>query len=249
MNHINGVTLNNVHVRYGSVQALDGATVTFTPGQVTALIGVNGSGKSTLFKSIIGDVQPQEGSVRIAGRAPTQARAAGLVSYVPQTEAVDWDFPVSVRDVVMMGRYHLLGLTRRPRRVDHDAVADALDRVELSTLADRQIGELSGGQRKRAFIARAIAQQAQVVLLDEPFAGVDKPSEATIVALLRQLATQGATVVVSTHDLSSLTDLADHAVLLLRSVKYAGPVELALTPEKLSLAFGLATGTSGAPTA
>lgn len=158
---------------------------------------------------------------------------------MPQSEDVDWTFPVSVRDVVMMGRYGRLGLTRRPRPEDHRAVDAALERVELGDLADRQIGRLSGGQRKRAFVARGIAQDAGVLLLDEPFAGVDKKSEATIVRLLREIAADGRTVLVSTHDLHALPSLADEAVLLLRRVVFQGAVDEALRPELLARAFGL----------
>lgn len=158
---------------------------------------------------------------------------------MPQSEDIDPTFPISVRDVVMMGRYGALGLTRRPRAVDRVAVAEALERVELSDLAGRQIGQLSGGQRKRVFVARAIAQGASLLLLDEPFAGVDKRSEATIVRLLRELAASGRSVLVSTHDLHALPQLADDAVLLLRTVMFHGPVREALEPERLATAFGL----------
>src|SRR5690606_2380081 len=137
-----------------------------------ALVGMNGSGKSTLFKAIIGLVRPVRGEVLMHGRPPSRARAEGLLGYVPQSEEVDWRFPVSVRDVVMMGRYGRLGMTRRPGAADRAAVEEALERVDLVDLADRQIGRLSGGQRKRAFVARGLAQGARVVLLDEPFAGV-----------------------------------------------------------------------------
>ena len=158
---------------------------------------------------------------------------------MPQSEDIDPTFPISVRDVVMMGRFGALGLTRRPRAVDRVAVAEALERVELSDLAGRQIGQLSGGQRKRAFLARAIAQGANLLLLDEPFAGVDKRSEATIVRLLRELASSGRSILISTHDLHALPQLADDAVLLLRTVMFHGPVREALEPERLATTFGL----------
>jgi manganese transport system ATP-binding protein len=240
------IEVDDVAVRYGEVTALDGVLLTVPAGRVTGLIGMNGSGKSTLFKSITGLVAPTRGSVRIGGAEPRVARKAGLVGYVPQSEDVDWSFPVSVRDVVMMGRYGRQGVTRRPRAVDRAAVDAALERVELSDLADRQIGALSGGQRKRAFVARGLAQEAGVLLLDEPFAGVDKRSEATIVRVLRQLAADGATVLVSTHDLHALPELADEAVLLLRRVLFHGAVAEALRPGRLAAAFGLDTGASGA---
>lgn len=234
-----GIEISGVSVRYRDIAALEDVTLTVAPGRVTALIGMNGSGKSTLFKSIAGLVRPASGQVTVAGQTPAAARRHGLIGYVPQSEDVDWTFPVSVRDVVMMGRYGRLGPTRRPRAEDHRAVDAALERVELSDLADRQIGRLSGGQRKRAFVARGIAQDAGVLLLDEPFAGVDKKSEATIVRLLRELAADGRTVLVSTHDLHALPSLADEAVLLLRRVVFQGAVDEALRPELLARAFGL----------
>lgn len=233
------IEVEDLVVRYGNVVALDGVTLSLPPGQVTGLIGMNGSGKSTLFKAIMGMVRPDQGSVRLNGLSPSLARKRGLVGYVPQSEDVDWDFPVSVRDVVMMGRYGHLGLTRRARGVDLAAVADALERVELTDYADRQIGQLSGGQKKRAFVARGLAQDAQILLLDEPFAGVDKRSEATIVRLLKEVAADGRTILVSTHDLHALPRLADEAVLLLRKVLFQGSVQDALRPESLALTFGI----------
>jgi len=233
------IEVKDLVVRYGDVVALDGVTLSLPPGQVTGLIGMNGSGKSTLFKAIMGMVRPDHGSVLLDGVSPTLARKRGLVGYVPQSEDVDWEFPVSVRDVVMMGRYGHLGLTRRPRALDRAAVAEALERVELTDYADRQIGQLSGGQKKRAFVARGLAQDAQILLLDEPFAGVDKRSEATIVRLLKEVAADGRTILVSTHDLHALPRLADEAVLLLRKVLFQGSVQDALRPESLALTFGI----------
>jgi manganese transport system ATP-binding protein len=233
------IEVEDLVVRYGDVVALDGVTLSLPPGQVTGLIGMNGSGKSTLFKAIMGMVRPDHGCVRLNGMSPSVARKRGLVGYVPQSEDVDWEFPVSVRDVVMMGRYGHLGLTRRARAVDRAAVADALERVELTDYADRQIGQLSGGQKKRAFVARGLAQDAQILLLDEPFAGVDKRSEATIVRLLKEVAADGRTILVSTHDLHALPRLADEAVLLLRKVLFQGSVQDALRPESLALTFGI----------
>ncbi len=236
---MSAIEVTGVTVRYGDVLALDDVSLTVAAGRVTGLIGMNGSGKSTLFKTIISLVRPAAGHVRLDGADPASARRKGLIGYVPQSEDVDWNFPVSVRDVVMMGRYGAQGLTRRARPDDRAAVDEALERVELSHLADRQIGQLSGGQRKRAFVARGIAQGAGILLLDEPFAGVDKRSEATIVRLLRELAADGDTVLVSTHDLHALPSLADEAVLLLHRVLFHGPVDEALKPEMLARAFGL----------
>ncbi|WP_168583684.1 metal ABC transporter ATP-binding protein [Gephyromycinifex aptenodytis] len=229
----------DVVVRYGEIVALDGVSLDVEAGKVTGLIGMNGSGKSTLFKAIMGMVRPDNGTVLLNGGDPGAARTSGIVGYVPQSEDVDWAFPISVRDVVMMGRYGRMGLTRRPRAIDQAAVDAALERVELTDFADRQIGQLSGGQKKRAFVARGIAQGAHIMLLDEPFAGVDKRSEATIIRLLRELADDGCAILVSTHDLHALPNLADEAVLLLRRVLFHGPVDEALRPENLALTFGL----------
>lgn len=236
------IAVDGVSVRYGDVVALDGVDLDLQSGRVCALIGMNGSGKSTLLKAIVGLVRPTHGTVLLGGEQPAVARRRGALAYVPQSEDVDWRFPVSVRDVVMMGRYGRQGPTRRPRAEDRAAVDDALARVDLTDLADRQIGRLSGGQRKRAFVARGIAQDAGLLLLDEPFAGVDKPSEATIVRLLRDLAEEGRTVLVTTHDLAAVPALADEAVLLLRRVLVQGTPADVLTPENLSRAFGLETG-------
>lgn len=233
------IEVDDLTVRYGDVLALNRVSMRLEPGRVCGLVGMNGSGKSTLFKAIMGMVRPDRGTVRISGVAPSAARRLGRIGYVPQSEAVDWAFPVSVRDVVMMGRYGHQGITRRVRAADVAAVHDALERVELTEYADRQIGQLSGGQRKRVFVARCIAQDAEVLLLDEPFAGVDKRSEATMVRLLRELAADGRAVLVSSHDLHALPVLADEAILLLRRVLFQGPVEAALRPEQLARAFGL----------
>ena len=231
--------VERVTVHYGEVLALDAASLTLQPARICGLVGMNGSGKSTLFKSIMGMVKPDSGRVLINGHPPARARKKAEIGYVPQSEDVDWAFPLSVRDLVMMGRYGQLGFTRRPRKADRDAVEHALERVELSDFGDRQIGQLSGGQKKRAFVARGIAQGATTMLLDEPFAGVDKRSEATITRLLRELSADGCTILVSTHDLHGLPQLCDEAVLLMRKVLMHGSPDVVLQPENLAMAFGL----------
>ncbi|MDV7242449.1 MULTISPECIES: metal ABC transporter ATP-binding protein [Rhodococcus] len=233
------VEVQDVTVHYGDVLALDRVSLSLQAGRVCGLVGMNGSGKSTLFKTIMGTVKPDTGTVRINGQAPAAARKTGVLGYVPQSEEVDWAFPLSVRDVVMTGRYGRMGLTRRPGKADRSAVDHALERVELTDLADRQIGQLSGGQKKRTFVARGIAQEATILLLDEPFAGVDKRSEATITTLLRELAGAGAAILVSTHDLHALPALADEAILLMRTVLAHGDPTLVLQPVNLASAFGL----------
>ncbi len=241
--------VDSVTVRYGPVLALREATLAIQPGRVCGLVGMNGSGKSTLFKSIMGLVRPETGTVRIHGRSPAQARKAGVVGYMVQSEAIDWAFPLSVRDVVLTGRYGYMGPIRRARGTDQRAVDDALERVGLADYQHRQIGQLSGGQRKRAFLARCIAQGADLLLLDEPFAGVDKRSEATISTLLRDLASSGATILVSTHDLHTLPELADEAILLMQTVLLHSDPQTALQPQHLARAFGLdiLSGTPGRP--
>lgn len=231
--------IEDLAVRYGEVTALDGLGVHIAAGEVTGLVGMNGAGKSTLFGAIMGTVPVASGRIRLDGEDPARARRRGAIGYVPQGEAIDASFPVSVADVVMMGRYGHQGLTRRPRPADRRAVAEALARVELEDLARRPIGRLSGGQRRRAFVARGLAQGARTLLLDEPFAGVDKRSEALLVAVLRELAADGCTVLVSTHDLHALPELAHSAVLLRRRLLFHGPVAEALEPARLARAFGL----------
>ncbi|PDP88047.1 ABC transporter [Glycomyces fuscus] len=239
------IEVTDATVRYGDVLALDGVSLSVAPGRVCGLLGTNGSGKSTLFKTVLGLVPAERGRVRILGHTGAAARRRGLVGYVPQSEQVDWAFPVRVRDVVMMGRYGRMGQRRRARPADREAVDHALDRTHLADLADRQIGALSGGQRKRAFIARAIAQGADVLLLDEPFAGVDKRSEGRITELLLQLRGEGHTLLVSTHDLAQVPALCDEAVLLQRRVLAHGSPEQVLRPETLMEAFGVHTDERG----
>jgi manganese transport system ATP-binding protein len=239
------ITVNGLYVDYNSVTALDGVDLTVEARTICGLIGVNGSGKSTLFKSLMGLVQPTRGSVRLFGLESGQSRKMNLVTYVPQSEDVDWTFPVCVRDVVMMGRYGKLGPMRRARRPDRDAVDQALERVGLADLQHRQIGELSGGQRKRAFVARGIAQDAALMLLDEPFAGVDKSSEAALVALFRDLRDEGRTILVSTHDLAGIPQLCDEAVLLHRHLLAHGSPESVLTNDNLARAFGTMPAAAG----
>lgn len=233
------IETRGVSVRYGEVVALEDATLAVERGRVCGLVGTNGAGKSTLFKAIMGSVKLASGSVRIGGGDPARARRAGEVGYVPQSEDVDWSFPLTVREVIMTGRYGRMGLTRRATEADRAAVERAIGRTELDELQDRQIGELSGGQRKRVFVARGLAQEAGILLLDEPFAGVDKRSEATISRVLREHAAGGGTVLVSTHDLAALAALADEAALMARKILVHGTPEEVLQPEHLTRAFGL----------
>ena len=226
-------------VRYGDVVALEDVDLVVGPGEACGLVGVNGSGKSTLLKAVVGLVRPRAGEVTVLGGPADRARRAGLVAYVPQADDVDRDFPVDVADVVLMGRYHRMGWRRRPGPADRAAVAAALERVGLADLAGRQVGRLSGGQRQRVLLARALAQEARLLLLDEPFTGVDAVSEAAVTAVLRDLVADGCALVVSTHDLAALPALCARSVLLQGRVLAHGPTAEVLTPDNLARVFGL----------
>ncbi|GAA2563258.1 manganese transport system ATP-binding protein [Neomicrococcus aestuarii] len=236
--HPLAIEIADLSVHYGQNVALSGVDFELPRGELCGLVGVNGSGKSTLFKSIMGLVTPLSGTVQVFGHTSLEARRLGLLSYVPQSEAVDWDFPLSVREVVMMGRYGHMNFIRQVTAADRRAVDEALERVDLTDLQHRQIGELSGGQRKRAFVARGLAQDCQLLLLDEPFAGVDVSSERLISDLLRDYAASGRTVLISTHDLAGVPKLCSSAVLLQRRVVAAGDPAAVLTIENIEQAFG-----------
>lgn len=226
------VTYRNGHT------AIRNASFELPTGTITALVGVNGSGKSTLFKAIMGFVRLAKGEISVLGMPVAQALKRNLVAYVPQAEEVDWNFPVLVEDVVMMGRYGQMNFFRMPRPADHAAVEAALARVEMTQFRKRQIGELSGGQRKRVFLARALAQDSRVILLDEPFTGVDVKTEDQIIALLRQLRDEGRVMLVSTHNLGSVPEFCDRTVLVRGTVLAHGPTPETFTQANLEAAFG-----------
>lgn len=234
-----GLSAQDVTVTYRNGHtALWNASFEIPRGTVTALVGINGAGKSTLFKAIMGFVPAAKGEIRILGLTVKEALARNLVAYVPQSEEVDWAFPVLVEDVVMMGRYGKMGFLRRPKAADHAAVDQALARVNMNEFRHRQIGELSGGQRKRVFLARALAQDGQVILLDEPFTGVDVKTEDQIIALLRELRDEGRVMLVSTHNLGSVPEFCDRTVLVKGTVLSYGPTETTFTRDNLEQAFG-----------
>ncbi|WP_110690790.1 manganese/iron ABC transporter ATP-binding protein [Salinicola endophyticus] len=226
------VTYRNGHT------ALRDASFEIPNGTITALVGVNGSGKSTLFKAIMGFVKLARGEIRVLDMSVDSALKRNLIAYVPQSEEVDWQFPVLVEDVVMMGRYGHMGMLRIPKRQDREAVETALDRVDMREFRQRQIGELSGGQRKRVFLARALAQDSRVILLDEPFTGVDVKTEDQIIALLRELRDEGRVILVSTHNLGSVPEFCDRSVLIKGTVLAHGPTPETFTQENLERAFG-----------
>ena len=234
-----GITAKDVTVVYRNGHtALHDASFEIPRGTVTALVGVNGAGKPTLFKAIMGFVPASRGEISVLGMKVSEALAKNLVAYVPQSEEVDWAFPVLVEDVVMMGRYGHMGFLRRARAADREAVDQALARVNMQDFRHRQIGELSGGQRKRVFLARALAQNGQVILLDEPFTGVDVQTEDQIVALLKELRDEGRVMLVSTHNLGSVPEFCDRTILVKGTVLGYGPTETTFTRENLELAFG-----------
>lgn len=234
-----GISVRDVTVSYRNGHtALRDASFDIPRGTITALVGVNGAGKSTLFKAIMGFVPAAKGEITLLGQSVKAALAANLVAYVPQSEEVDWAFPVLVEDVVMMGRYGHMGFLRIARAADHAAVENALARVGMTAFRKRQIGELSGGQRKRVFLARSLAQDGQVILLDEPFTGVDVQTEEQIVTLLRELRDEGRVMLVSTHNLGSVPEFCDRTVLVKGTVLAYGPTETTFTRANLERAFG-----------
>jgi len=226
------VTYRNGHT------ALRDVSFEIPTGTITALVGVNGSGKSTLFKAIMGFVRLARGDISILGLPVEQALKKNLVAYVPQSEDVDWNFPVLVEDVVMMGRYGHMGMMRFAKAADREAVSIALERVGMSDYRKRQIGELSGGQKKRVFLARALAQDGRMILLDEPFTGVAVKTEDAIVVLLQSLRDEGRVMLVSTHNLGSVPEFCDRTVLIKGTVLAYGPTRETFTQANLEKTFG-----------
>lgn len=234
-----GISVKDATVTYRNGQtAMRDASFEVPTGTITALVGVNGSGKSTLFKAIMGFVRLAKGSIQVLGMPVAEALRSNLVAYVPQAEEVDWNFPVLVEDVVMMGRYGHMNMMRIPKAADREAVSAALARVGMSEFRKRQIGELSGGQKKRVFLARALAQDGRVILLDEPFTGVDVKTEDAIIDLLRALRDEGRVMLVSTHNLGSVPEFCDRTVLLKNTVLASGPTAETFTQANLEKAFG-----------
>ncbi|HSX72611.1 MAG TPA: manganese/iron ABC transporter ATP-binding protein [Shinella sp.] len=236
---VDGILAEDVTVTYRNGHtALTQASFSVPKGTITALVGVNGAGKSTLFKAIMGFVPVAAGRVTILGLSVKEALKKNLVAYVPQAEEVDWTFPVLVEDVVMMGRYGHMNWLRIPTKRDHEMVDEALARVNMTAFRKRQIGELSGGQRKRVFLARALAQEGQVILLDEPFTGVDVRTEEQIVELLGKLRDEGRVMLVSTHNLGSVPNFCDRTVFVKGTVIASGPTAETFTEANLERAFG-----------
>jgi ABC-type Mn2+/Zn2+ transport system ATPase subunit len=230
------VWLSDVSAGYGDRTALDHITAAVEPGSLLAVVGPNGAGKSTLLKLMAGLLQPWTGRIEILGAPP--GREARRVAYVPQAELVDWAFPVTVEDVVMMGRFPRLGPIRRPGRGDRRATADALDQVGMSAHRRTQIGRLSGGQRRRVFLARALAAEPDLFLLDEPVTGIDTTTQELLMDLLEQQARRGKTVVATTHDLACVAQRFQQVMAINRSVVAYGPSNLVLDADVLARAYG-----------
>lgn len=228
--------VHDLTVTYDKRPALYGVDLEIGSGQIVGVLGPNGAGKSTLIKTIMGVQKPISGWVKIFG-LPLN-KAITRIGYVPQRESVDWDFPVTVFDVVMMGRYGHLGLMRRPRKQDKHVVMASLEKVGMVAFKDKQIAELSGGQQQRIFLARALAQESDLYLLDEPFAGVDAATEAAILGLLKGLREEGKTMIVVHHDLVTAKQYFDQLILLnMRLVKY-GATDAVFTPDNLQKTYG-----------
>ncbi|WP_181705489.1 metal ABC transporter ATP-binding protein [Chthonobacter rhizosphaerae] len=230
------LSVRNLTVAYQDMPAVSAASVDVQAGSLTAIVGPNGAGKSTLLKAALDLIPRREGRVAFWGRPFKAARRR--VAYVPQRAAVDWDFPATALDVVLMGLYAEMGLVRFARRRHKEKARAALARVGMGDLADRQIGRLSGGQQQRVFLARALAQDADLTLLDEPFAGVDAATEAAIVDVLRDLNAAGRTIVAVHHDLGSVTSIFDRVILMAGRVVAAGPTAEVFTPDLLEATYG-----------
>ncbi|OJW72086.1 MAG: manganese ABC transporter ATP-binding protein [Candidatus Amoebophilus sp. 36-38] len=238
-NQNDSISLLNIHnlsISYGQKPVLWDINLELPIGKVIGIIGPNGAGKSTFIKAVMGLIPIDSGSIKIFEK--TLQEVSRRVSYVPQRNSVDWDFPASVFDVVLMGRYAHLGLFQRPRQIDKEIAMQALAQVEMQHLAQRQIGQLSGGQQQRVFLARALAQEADLYFMDEPFVGVDAATEKSIITLLKDLAAQGKSIIVVHHDLQTAPQYFDWAILLNMRLVGAGPVQDILKPNLLQATYG-----------
>ena len=229
------IQLRGLEVQYDHYTALYGIDIDIEAGERVAVVGPNGAGKSTLLKAIAGVNRPSAGEVLIFGHRPG---GHVCIAYVPQRSQVDWRFPVTVREVVMMGRIRRIGLFRWPRGRDWAFVDEAMQRVDITDLADRHIAELSGGQQQRVFLAQALAQEAEIILLDEPLTGLDTPTQEAIFSLLDQLTQAGVTILVATHDLTQAAGFFDRVLLVNRQLISFGPPQQALSREFLMQAYG-----------
>lgn len=232
------IEVNNLSVAYGQHLALTNFSAHFPAGLLSAVVGPNGAGKSTLIKAILGLVPAFAGQVSLLGQDPKISRRQ--VAYVPQRSDLDWDFPATVLEVALMGSYRSLGWFRRPGKAQKERAHAALAQVGMAELVHRPIGQLSGGQQQRVLLARALVQEAEIYILDEPFQGVDAPTERAIVSVLRGLKAAGKSVIAVHHDLYTVPSYFDYVVMVNRELVAEGPVASAFTPENLKQAYGLA---------
>lgn len=230
------LTIDHLTVSYDRSIVLWDISLSVPQGTLTCIVGPNGAGKSTLMKAVLGIVPMLSGKIEFFGQPLKQMRQR--VAYVPQRESVDWDFPITVLDLVVMGRYGKLGLFRRPRSADRVAALNMLEAVGMKDYAERQISQLSGGQQQRAFLARALLQEADIYFLDEPFAGIDAATEAVIVKILQELRSKGKTLLVVHHELRSVESYFDAAIMLNVRLVAHGPVADTFTAENLSITYG-----------
>lgn len=229
------ISVEDLTIAYDVKPVLWDVDVSFETGKLTAIVGPNGAGKSTLIKAIMGLIKPISGKIEFN---KSMKDAKKQIAYVPQSGSVDWDFPATVEDIVLMGRYGHIGWIRRPKAADKEIARDMLEKVGMSRYADRQIAQLSGGQQQRVFLARALTQQAEIYILDEPLKGVDVQTEAILVSLLKDLAKEGKTVIVVHHDLTSVEDYFDNLVLVNVRVIASGSVDEVFTHEYLEETYG-----------
>lgn len=230
------VEIHDLTVSYDRKPVLWGVDLTLPQGAVVGVMGPNGAGKSTLIKAIMGLLPIQSGYIQLFGQKLDDVRSK--ISYVPQRESVDWDFPISVFEVVLMGRYGKIGLFRRPRQADKDIALECLRKVGMESFKNRQISQLSGGQQQRVFLARALAQKADLYFMDEPFTGVDAATESAIVDLLKEMKQQGKTVIVVHHDLQTAKEYFDWIVFLNMRLVASGETAKVFTPELLQETYG-----------
>ncbi|MCH7323800.1 metal ABC transporter ATP-binding protein [Solibacillus sp. MA9] len=230
------LVVQNLSVAYDKKTVLESASVSVPTGHLAAIIGPNGAGKSTFLKAVLNQLPNKVGNVAILGKAFSPKSLQ--VGYVPQRNAVDWDFPTTAIDVVLMGRYGHRGLFKRPTKNDRALAMEALSSVGMQDFADRSIGQLSGGQQQRVFLARALAQNAEIYFLDEPFAGVDAATEKTIIDILKNLKAQGKSIFVVHHDLQTVKEYFDYTILLNKTILAAGKTEEVFTPDKLQQTYG-----------
>ena len=232
------VEVHDLTVSYGTKPVLWDIDLGIPNGKLAAIIGPNGAGKTTLIKAMVGLIKPVSGGVDFRDKEIENGRLKNKIAYVPQSGSVDWDFPATVLDIVIMGRYGHLGWFKRPGNADKSLALETLENVGMRDYASRQISQLSGGQQQRVFLARALIQQAEIYFMDEPFKGVDAQTEKSIVLLLKNLKEQGKTVIVVHHDLQTVSDYFDWVTLINMRIVANGPTEEVFTEKYLSLAYG-----------